>query len=373
MRLSVRTIIALSILIVFFAISQCQHLPAQPTALAQIPLGPPSSIPIPSTFTSFAIELSYIENVLGENFAGLNIFFLQFLLNLQMRTGSGSILRVGGNSQDASFPAEGLSSIIKIIPNGGNTPGAPINTSGVLISPNLFYTMAEVSSIVNTQWIFGLNFADPTNQTSARGIAPELCSILGDTLWALQIGNEPDLYSKHNRRWANYTIYNYIGEWTQWVAEFEAMGVLPRPEIFSVGVFSGQWSAMTLLNDGIFNNSVNNNSLYTRSVTVQHYPYNYCNNQTIATIANYQTHWGIVGDLYQFIQTSQIVNAEGKLMVMGETVSDLLFLNLNGFRGMCHSVWMMLKFTNFYSQEYRLVQWYTRHQRYVCIDPVGSW
>ncbi|RUS18772.1 hypothetical protein BC937DRAFT_88360 [Endogone sp. FLAS-F59071] len=318
MRLSVHTFLALSILIVFFAISQCQHQPATPTAMATIPLGPPGSIRIPSTFTSFAIELSYIENVLGQAATGLNIFFLQFLLNLQMRTGSGFILRVGGNSQDASFPDDLLSSIIKIIPNAGNTPGAPINTSGVFISPNLFHTMVIVSGIINAQWIFGLNFADANNQTSARTIAPELSSILGETLWALQIGNEPDLYAKHNRRSVNYTINDYVTEWTEWVKDFESLGILPRPDIFSAGVFSGEWSAMSLLQAGLFNNT-NNNSEYTRTVTVQNYPYNFCENKTTATMGSYQTHWGIVGDLYQFIQASQVVNSEGKMLVMGET------------------------------------------------------
>jgi hypothetical protein len=63
-------------------------------------------------------------------------------------------------------------------------------------SPELFYTMANITSLVGAQWYFGLAFNE-TEQTSPTGnqlIAAEYAQrILGDNLMGLAVGNEPDL------------------------------------------------------------------------------------------------------------------------------------------------------------------------------------
>lgn len=77
--------------------------------------------------------------------------------------------------------------------------------------------MANISALVNVQWFMGRYFSlnidtqksehrvssgIPFNDTSnfRLAIAEKGQTILGKYLAGLQVGNEPDLYAKHNRR-----------------------------------------------------------------------------------------------------------------------------------------------------------------------------
>lgn len=78
------------------------------------------------------------------------------------------------------------------------TPDALVQTATPIInySPELLYTMANISSHVHAQWYFGLAF----NQTDVDSLSPNIPvaahyaeSILGNNLLGLALGNEPDL------------------------------------------------------------------------------------------------------------------------------------------------------------------------------------
>lgn len=59
----------------------------------------------------------------------------------------------------------------------------------------LFYLLANISSLVNVKWYLGV----PLNDTSdlRLEIAEYGQAIIGDNLIGLQIGNEPDLYLRY--------------------------------------------------------------------------------------------------------------------------------------------------------------------------------
>lgn len=59
----------------------------------------------------------------------------------------------------------------------------------------LFYLLANISSLVNIKWYLGV----PLNDTSdlRLEIAEYGQAIIGDNLIGLQIGNEPDLYLRY--------------------------------------------------------------------------------------------------------------------------------------------------------------------------------
>jgi hypothetical protein len=57
--------------------------------------------------------------------------------------------------------------------------------------------MANITSLVNTQWYLGLPFNDSSNPR--LGIAESGEQILGQSLIGVQVGNEPDLYGSVSR------------------------------------------------------------------------------------------------------------------------------------------------------------------------------
>lgn len=67
-----------------------------------------------------------------------------------------------------------------------------------MFTEDVIYMMANISSLVNVYWFMGIPFNDTSNFRLA--IAEKGQAILGDYLSGLQVGNEPDLYAKHERR-----------------------------------------------------------------------------------------------------------------------------------------------------------------------------
>jgi len=53
--------------------------------------------------------------------------------------------------------------------------------------------MSNITALTGTEWYIGLSFADATNQENVVVVMQEAKRILGDSLSAFQLGNEPDL------------------------------------------------------------------------------------------------------------------------------------------------------------------------------------
>lgn len=150
-------------------------------------------------FLGFSIELSVANNVLGKSAGTLKPQFLNYMANIRDRAGAGPIIRVGGNTQDSStLYVDGLPNgeTIEKIKVGQDKYGNAINTPVINFSPDLFYTMSNITSLVGAQWYFGIAFneSDVTQLTHNPPVVAEYAqNILGTSLRGLVVGNEPDL------------------------------------------------------------------------------------------------------------------------------------------------------------------------------------
>jgi hypothetical protein len=146
--------------------------------------------PIPANFLGFSYEVDALPDS-GFLYSG-NTVLLQLYKNL----GSGMI-RVGGNSSDEySWLGQ---------PRTAQTGKDMLTTSDV----DRFAAFAHV-----TGWpvLFGLDLGD-SNPGLAAAEAAYVSEDLGSSLWAFQIGNEPDLFHENGIRTSSY---NYDAYQTQW-------------------------------------------------------------------------------------------------------------------------------------------------------------
>lgn len=97
--------------------------------------------------------------------------------------------------------------------------------------------MAEISTLTDTNWYFGLSF----NETAVTGrseniplAATQAQSILGDKLLGLQLSNEPDLYVDHQKRPQGWNVQSYIDEFSTIKNDILTQGTITN-EQFLVG------------------------------------------------------------------------------------------------------------------------------------------
>jgi hypothetical protein len=168
------------------------NVPVDPTAS-----GYNLSIPQKGNFLGFSIELSVAANILGTNGQLIKPTFLNYLENIRYRAKAGPVCRVGGNSQEGStLFVDGLEAEKRPTDKFKSDLDTPTSTPVINYSINLFYLMANISSLVQAEWFFGLAFNDTSVSTQSPNIplaVHHAQTILGDNLRGLAMGNEPDL------------------------------------------------------------------------------------------------------------------------------------------------------------------------------------
>jgi len=186
--------------------------PSPPTTsfFIQLSSTPPAGVSIPQSgsFYGFSIEMSVINQVLGLNASFIQPPFLNLMANLEARGGSVRV-RVGGNTQETATLVDSLADG-KMIEKQAGDPNNPTYTPALLYTPQMFYLMANISALVNVHWYLGIPLNDTTHLR--LGIAEMGEKVLGDYLIGFQVGNEPDQYALHDHRPANYSQWDYFGE-----------------------------------------------------------------------------------------------------------------------------------------------------------------
>ncbi|KAK8866161.1 hypothetical protein IAR55_001312 [Kwoniella newhampshirensis] len=304
------------------------------------------SIEQKGNFLGFSVELSIANSLMGNSPANLKVPFLNYMANIQTRAGAGPIIRVGGNSQeDSTIFVDGLEDaaiLDKIKVSAGVTDTPVIN-----YSLDLFHLMANITSLVNAEWFFGLAFNE-TDVTSPTGNIPVAATwaqrILGSSLRGLSVGNEPDLYVDHSKRPAGYGVNDYVSEFNRITQSVLSDGSLSNPVAFtgpSVCCDVIGFEMDDVLNAGWLSNNVNNLA----AVAVQHYPTNNCkingnviNAQDI--FADFLNHTSAQSLVAPYLGNAATVQAAGKEMVMLETNTA----SCGGFPGLSDSfgaaMWM---------------------------------
>jgi hypothetical protein len=195
---------------------------------------------VPATFQGLSYETGILAN--GGNFLSANnSVLIQLIKNL----GPG-ILRVGGNSSDETFWT-------------GRARTA--NTGKDSLSTTDIDNFSAFAKAIGWPVLFGLNLG-ANNPAAAADEAKYVKNDLANSLYALQTGNEPDLYYENGHRTASYTYANYQTEWlTYFSAVRSAVPLVPfaGPDVASnttwVSSFATNESSNVILIDGHYYNT----------------------------------------------------------------------------------------------------------------------
>ncbi|KAF7967416.1 hypothetical protein HWV62_34391 [Athelia sp. TMB] len=287
------------------------------------------SMPIPGTFYGFSVEMSVSNQILP---------FLN-LMSLLTARGGGVHIRVGGNTQETA-------TMVGELPNGTILQKAAVNTQittqtpALLISPEMMRMMGNISALVpGVKWYLGV----PMNDTShlRLQIAEVGEAILGDNLLGLQVGNEPDLYGRHNfgGRSSDYSPQDYFNEFGAEMAGINADAQIPvKNNIVGPSTTGDVWSPEQIFDTGYLSAYADNLGF----ISVEKYPDDNCaaifggasqprDPQT--EFPKYLTHGAGLQIIQQFLNASAVAQRLGKPMLMFETNTA----SCGGFPGLSDS------------------------------------
>jgi hypothetical protein len=188
--------------------------PAGPSPLYASVGGAPTGPARAAGFLGLSFEYGALETYAGADPAALDPVFVQLLRNLAPAPGQPLVLRIGGNSTDATWwPVKGMSR-----PDGVS----------YALTPGWLADTRALAAALPAQLIMGVNLAagrprlaGAEAQAFLRGIGPNYVS-------AFEVGNEPDVYGvfpwyrgRHGAvfaRPAGYDLPAFIRQLTRWQA-----------------------------------------------------------------------------------------------------------------------------------------------------------
>ncbi|KAF7348518.1 Glycoside hydrolase family 79 protein [Mycena venus] len=229
-----------------------------------IPASPPSTHTVVSpNFLGVSFELSSVTTYFGNDTSTIPQPMVNYIAGIRARTGDASVrLRIGGNSADSSIYVESQTSPMAV-PNGQN---ANADDQSINYGPVLFEALAKMGQMAGgADYLFSVPLLNP-NGTIPKLVADAKGS-LGDSLNALLLGNEPDLYQAHKERpnIANYTVAVYETEFSGTVDILQSTF-----DNFAGPTICCSWNLVDVLNAGYLS------KFALKYVTLQHYPQNFC-------------------------------------------------------------------------------------------------
>lgn len=185
--------------------------------------------PLPSGFLGFSFELPAMHVYAGRDPERINPVLLSLIR--QLNPSQAPLLRIGGESADGSWwPMRG------VIPPAGIT---------YALTPDWLRVARALAADLSARLIVGVNLEADRPQLAAEEGRVLVDGIGRSRLAALEIGNEPDLYSSfawyfaHGHavtgRPAGYDFADYLGEFSRWRA------VLPRVPLAGPAFASTGW------------------------------------------------------------------------------------------------------------------------------------
>jgi len=160
---------------------------------------------IPANFTGLSYESAQLG--IPQFFAPSNNGLAGFV----RRLGEKGVLRIGGNTSEftvwaaAGAAPAALSAAVPPDTGGRIHPKTPVTAQAVR-------NLAAFVKSCGWQLIYGLNLGNGTPEQAAAE-AQAVCEAAGDSLLALQIGNEPDLYHRNGLRPPDWTFDDYLAQW----------------------------------------------------------------------------------------------------------------------------------------------------------------
>ena len=136
-------------------------------------------------------------------------------------------------------------------------PNNPTATPVLVYTMEMFYLLANISSLANVKWYLGV----PLNDTSELHleVAQYGEQFLGDNLLGLQVGNEPDLYERHQHRGEGYSQTDYLNEVQLVLDAMKSNGHIPTTNnIIAPSVSTATWTAESVIDAGLLTRFTDN-------------------------------------------------------------------------------------------------------------------
>ncbi|KAF7617386.1 hypothetical protein AFLA_005427 [Aspergillus flavus NRRL3357] len=140
------------------------------------------------------------------------------LQNLYDISGAYPIIRVGGSTQNAAVYYPNQTEAI-IAPFSSVAADQPSHS---FLGPSWLESFRQFPN--GTQYIYGLNFFNPVNETYLEvGNGLDQCVLeanaahkaMGDSLYAFEIGNEVDGWGNDTHRPGDWTVQSYVDQWNE--------------------------------------------------------------------------------------------------------------------------------------------------------------
>lgn len=232
-------------------------------------------------FLGISWELASFDTLWGSNASTVPSAMVNYLSNIHARMSGDLRIRIGGNGMDASTYDPNLKHVMLTIPD----PEAYFNEIPVIFGPVLFEVLNKVQSHVgNMQFMLGASTRHPEEFGMGVKLTQDAKHMLGKSLDAILLGNEPDLYAGHGVR-DPYDMKTYISELHQLVGQINStIGDVP------IGGPTG--CCIWTLNDFLDNGLEDFDYKY---YTMQRYPTNACGgyNEKNTNLTYYTTHTNV--------------------------------------------------------------------------------
>ncbi|EGO20268.1 glycoside hydrolase family 79 protein [Serpula lacrymans var. lacrymans S7.9] len=294
---------------------------------------PGLSIPQKGSFLGFSVEFSVVTQIRYIHSSFLQVPFLNLMANIRERAGSINI-RVGGNTQDSATLVSSIADGADLEKDYSGSTN-PTATPPTIFTSDIMKMMLGISNLVNVRWYMGLPFYNTSNFRLEIAEAGE--SILGDNLIGLQVGNEPDLYSRHGHRPANYGPSDYVTEFGQLVTAMQNDANVPNQGLLIGPNLAGVWSPEDIWNTGF----VQQYNQELSALAVERYPSDNC----YATFGigtprtgqemfpSYLTHQSGIDIVSSYLNSTNYAQSVGKPFLMFETNTA----SCGGFPGLSDS------------------------------------
>ncbi|KAF5359624.1 hypothetical protein D9756_003262 [Leucocoprinus leucothites] len=288
---------------------------------------PDGAVPVAPSLIGFSLEQDRWTDWVGLN--SRNQFFFNVLENLKDLSGKPPFIRIGANSEDHTNYNPSIVDPQLVFPDPTTTVPYPEATT--IVVGDAYYEAARFL-LPNTHVVWGVNFGQ-NNLTAAnlearaivKAFASSAIKSQGIVLDAVEIGNEPDLYSGNGHRPSGYTSAQYVKEWTTFAANISAaIGITPSSSTKFWGAsFAGSshstsgFSPQAIFNEGLLNDPTGH---LISTISQHHYSGSFCSGSG-ALLQDLMTKASIRGNLTIFAPDANSVRSKGIDYVLGETNS----------------------------------------------------
>lgn len=252
-----------------------------------------SSPPIPSGFVGISTVFSELEQAAGANPSGIDPVLVQLLKNLA--PGQRPVIRIGGDSTDWTWwPVAHMST----------PPGVryTLNSGWIAVAKAL-------AQAANARLILGVNFEANSRVVAATEANALIRGIGSSSIAALELGNEPELYSTfawyHTKSGAK-VLGRPRAQWSQstYYHDYASVaGALPRVPLAGPSVGGPLWIAA--LSDFLHNEP------RVRLATIHAYPLKVCTASTHVTIPDLLAPQSSAGLAHQLAPAVRAAHSHG--------------------------------------------------------------